>query len=291
MPVMWGIIPRLATRFSQLFMPNIQWPLLAFVIFILSGCGLLPDQVDKTAGWSAQKLYTEATEALHGGNYKKAVEYYQKLEARYPFGRYAIQSQLNIAYAHYRAGEADPALAAIERFIRLHPDHPAVAYALYLKGLVNFNQNMGFFSRFLPTDNSQRDPGSTTDAYNDFAELVRRFPDTEYAQDAKLRMLYLRNQLARHELHVARYYLDRGAWLAATKRAEYVVEHYQYTPSVKDALAIMIIGYEKLGMEQLYRDALRVLAENERKGNFPTLEEGDKTLAEKIWEYLELDKG
>ena len=175
--------------------------------------------------------------------------------------------------------------------MRLHPDRPAIAYALYLKGLVNFNQNMGFFSRFLPTDNSQRDPGSTMDSFNDFAELVRRFPDTEYARDARLRMLYLRNQLARHELHVARYYLDRGAWLAATRRAQYVVEHYQYTPSVKDALVIMIIGYEKMGMEQLYRDALRVLAENERKGNFPTLPEGDKTLAEKIWEYLELDRG
>ena len=140
--------------------------LLAITLLSLSGCSLLPDQKDKTADWSEQKLYVEATDYMRGGNYDTAIEYYQKLESRYPFGRYAMQSQLNIAYAYYRQDEADPALAAIERFIKLHPDHPAVAYALYLKGLVSFNQNMGFFARFLPTDNSQRDPGSTIESYN-----------------------------------------------------------------------------------------------------------------------------
>ncbi len=270
-------------------MPRIIWPLF-IVSLLLGGCSLLPEQKDKTAGWSAQKLYSEATANMHGGNYAKAIEYYQKLESRYPFGKYALQSQLNIAYAHYQADEPDAALAALERFEKLHPDHPAVAYALYLKGVVHFTRNMGFFSRFLPTDNSQRDPGSTQEAYDVFAELVRRFPDTEYAEDAKLRMLYLRNQLARHEIHVARYYLDRGAWLAAANRARYVVEHYQYTPSVKDGLTIMIVAYEKMGMDELYRDALRVLALNEAKGNFPSLKDTDKTLTEKIWEYLEMDK-
>jgi len=269
-------------------MRRLLWPFL--MILLLGGCSLLPEQKDKTEGWSAQRLYAAATEEMHNADYQKAIDYYQKLESRYPFGKYALQSQLNIAYAYYKNDEHDSALAAIDRFIRLHPDHPAVAYALYLKGLVNFTRNMGFFSRFLPTDNSQRDPGSIQDAYNDFAELVRRFPDTEYARDARLRMLYLRNMLARHELHVARYYLDRGAWLAAANRAQYVVEHYQYTPSVKDALIIMIIAYEQMGEEKLYRDAIRVLAYNEERGNFPTLKKGDKTLAEKIWDYLQLDK-
>jgi len=247
---MWGIIPALATITSlqMRFSPR----LFLLFLLLLGGCSLLPEQEDKTAGWSAQRLYNEATENLQEGNYQKAVDYYQKLESRYPFGKYAVQSQLNIAYAHYKNDEPDAALAAIDRFIRLHPDHPAVAYALYLKGLVNFTQNMGFFSRFLPTDNSQRDPGSIQDSYNDFAELVRRFPDTDYARDARLRMLYL---------------------------------------SVKDALIIMIIAYERMGEEQLYRDALRVLAYNEERGNFPTLDETDKTLTEKIWEFLELDKG
>lgn len=261
------------------------------LLLLLSGCGLLPEQEDETASWSEQRLYTEATDEMRNANYQKAIDYYQKLESRYPFGKYAIQSQINIAYTHFKAGEPDAALAAIERFMRLHPDHPALAYALYLKGLVNFTQNMGFFSRFLPTDNSQRDPGSIQDSYNDFAELVTRFPQTEYAKDARLRMLYLRNMLARHELHVARYYLDRGANLAAANRAQHVVKHYQFTPSVKDALIIMIIAYERMGMEELYRDALRVLAYNEERGNFPTLDETDKTLTEKIWEFLELDKG
>ena len=264
--------------------------LLAITLLSLSGCSLLPDQKDKTASWSEQKLYVEATDFMRGGNYDTAIEYYRKLESRYPFGRYAMQSQLNIAYAYYRQDEADPAMAAIERFIKLHPDHPAVAYALYLKGLVSFNQNMGFFARFLPTDNSQRDPGSTHESYDHFAELIRRFPDTDYAADARLRMFYLRNNLARHELHVARYYMDRGAYLAAANRAQYVVEHYQYTPAVQDALGIMIISYERMGMDELYRDALRVLAMNEAKGNFVTAEDEEKSLTERIWEYLELDK-
>ena len=262
----------------------------AIVLLLLSGCSIWPEQKDKTANWSEQKLYAEATEAMSNGNYDTAIDYYQKLESRYPFGRYAMQSQLNIAYSYYRQDEPDSAMAAIERFIKLHPDHRAVAYALYLKGLVSFTQNMGFFSRFLPTDNSQRDPGSTTESYDHFAELVRRFPDTDYAADARQRMLYLRNNLARHELHVARYYMDRGAYLAAANRAQYVVENYQYTPAVRDALAIMIISYERMGMEELYRDALRVLALNEEKGNFVTLEEEEKSLTERIWEYLELDK-
>lgn len=263
---------------------------LAIALLLSSGCSMLSEKKDKTAGWSEQKLYTEATDAMDSGNYTTAIEHYKKLESRYPFGRYAMQSQLNIAYVYYRQDEPDSAIAAIERFIKLHPDHPAIAYALYLKGLVSFNQNMGFFARFLPTDNSQRDPGSTNESYNHFAELIRRFPETEYAADARLRMLYLRNNLARHELHVARYYMDRGAYLAAVNRAQYVVEHYQYTPAMRDALGIMVISYERLGMEELHRDTLRVLAINEQKGNFVTEEDEGESISEKIWEYLELDK-
>ncbi len=264
--------------------------LFAIALLLLSGCSLLPSNKDKTLGWSEQKLYVEATDSMRASNYDTAVEYYQKLESRYPFGRYAMQTQLNIAYVYHQQNEPDLAMAAIERFIKLHPDHPAVAYALYLKGLVSFNQNMGFFARFMPTDSSQRDPGSTNESYNHFAELIRRFPDTEYAADAKLRMLYLRNNLARHELHVARYYMDRGAYLAAANRAQYVVEHYQYTPAVRDALGLMVIAYEKMGKEELYRDALRVLALNEQKGNFVVEDEEEQSLTERIWEYLELDK-
>lgn len=271
---------------QRLFLPFL------LTLFLASGCSLFPEQKDKTKDWSAQKLFAEATEALQEGNYDTAIDYYQKLESRYPFGRYAMQSQLNIAYAYYRAEEPDAAIAAVDRFIKLHPDNPAVAYALYLKGLVNFNQNMGFFARFLPTDNSQRDPGSTSQAFKDFAELIRRFPDTEYAEDAAKRMTYLRNNLARHELHVARYYADRGAWLAAVNRAQYVVQNYQRTPAVKDALAIMLLSYHELGMPELYRDTLRVLVLNEVQGNFvdDPLQKGDKSLSEKIWDYLELDE-
>ena len=272
-------------------MRRLIWPILCSLLLV-SGCSLFPEKIDKTKDWSAQKLFSEATEAMQNGNYDTAIEYYQKLESRYPFGRYAMQSQLNIAYAYFRQEEPDSAIAAVDRFIKLHPDHPAVAYALYLKGLVNFNQNMGFFARFLPTDNSQRDPGSTTQAYNDFAELIRRFPDTVYAEDAAMRMVYLRNNLARHEIHVARYYADRGAWLAAVNRAQYVVQNYQRTPAVKDALAIMLLSYHELGMPELYRDTLRVLALNEQMGTLipDPLDRERKSLSEKIWDYRELDE-
>lgn len=227
---------------------------------------------------------------MEDGNYQYAITLYEKLESRYPFGRYAMQSQLNVAYCYFKKGDPDPALAAIERFEKLYPDHSAIAYALYLKGLVRFEQNIGFFSRWMPTDASQRDPRTTLDAFNDFAELVRRFPDTEYARDAQLRMNYLRNNLARYEIHVARYYMDRGAYLAAVNRANYVLENYQGTPAVQEAMAVMVICYNKLGMPKLYEDAVRVLALNEQNGVFEEYEPGDKSLTEKIWDYLEMDK-
>ena len=211
-------------------------PIVLLLVQLL-GCSLLPEQVDKTKKWSAQKLYAEATEAMHDGDYPQAIEYYEKLEARYPFGRYATAAQLNLAYAYYKDEQPEAAIVAADRFIKLHPDHPASAYAHYFKGLVNFNRNFGFLDRFLPTDTAQRDAGAAKTSYRDFATLIERFPNTEYAEDARKRMLYLRNNLARGEIHVARYYLRRGAFIAAANRAQYVVENFQRTPAVKEALA------------------------------------------------------
>ena len=260
--------------------------------FTLQGCSVFGKEEDKTRDWSAQKLFVEATDAMSESDYERAIDLYEKLEARYPFGKYAMQAQLNVAYAYYRYLEPESAIAATERFINLYPNNPATAYALYLKGLVNFNRNLSFMDRFIPTDQAQRDPGASADAYKDFAELVRRFPDTEYAEDARKRMIYLRNNLARHEAQVARYYIDRGAYAAAANRAKYVVENYQRTPAVKDALVAMIIAYEKLGLPELARDAERVLALNEAQGNFVAdprdLEE--KSWSGDVWDYFGLDK-
>jgi len=272
-------------------MSRLLWTLL-LVTTLLSACSLLPSDEDKTKGWSANKLYVEATDSMRAGDYEQAIKYYETLQSRYPFGRYATAAQLNVAYAYYKFDEPDSALAAADRFIKLHPRHEAAAYAYYLKGLVNFNRNLGFLERFLPTDTSQRDPAASLGAYQDFSAVVKQFPHSVYAEDARKRLVYLRNTLARHEVHVARYYLDRGAYLAAANRAVGVVEGHQRTPAVRDALLIMIAAYDKLGMEELSRDARRVLTENERQGTFA---EDAQKLEEKgwsraLWESLGLDK-
>lgn len=260
---------------------------------LLSGCGLLPKEKDKTLKWSANKFYVEAQEALQDGDYELAIEYYEKLEARFPFGRYAMQAQLDVAYAYYKFEEPESAIAALERFIKLHPQNPHVDYAYYLKGIVNFNRNLGFIERFTPTDTSQRDPGATLDSFNDFSELVRKFPASKYSADARKRLIYLRNNLARHEMHVAHYYMARGAYLAAANRCVHVLEKFQRTPSIKDALETMIEAYDKLGLDKLSADAQRVLAANIASGYFDNLEPApgaSKPVGRIIWDYLELDK-
>jgi outer membrane protein assembly factor BamD len=258
----------------------------------LPSCGWLKSQEDVTRDWSVTKLYSEAASELDGGNYERAIEYYEKLEARYPFGRYAMQAQLDVAYAYYKAEEPEAALAAADRFIKLYPQNPYVDYAYYLKGIINYNRSVGFLDRYIPTDPSQRDPGSALDAFQDFAELVRRFPDSRYAPDARQRMLYLRNNLAKHEVNVARYYVKRGAYLAAIERCNYVIEHFQRTSAVESALEVMIDAYKRLGEDELAADAQRVLKLNREAGRFlpDDVPPSEVSLSRKIWDYLELDK-
>jgi len=239
---------------------------LALALAAASGCESFGKREDKTKDWSAQRLYDEGKAALNGGDYETAIDMYEKLEARYPFGAYAQQGLLELAYAYYKFEEPASAIAAADRFIKLYPQHPNVDYAYYLKGLVNFNRGRGFIAaiveRYIPNDDAQRDTGALRDAFNDFAELTRRFPDSQYARDANQRMLYLRNTLAEHEIHVARYYMKREAYVAAANRARHVVENYQRTPAVVDGLAIMAKAYKLLGLEDLAADALRVLELN-----------------------------
>jgi outer membrane protein assembly factor BamD len=238
--------------------------LLALNLSLLSGCGLLPEQIDETTNWSASRLYATAKEALGEGNYERSIQLFEKLEARYPYGPYAQQAQLEVAYAYYKDNEPISAIAACERFIKLHPNHPHVDYAYYLKGLANFIEDQSLFARFGDQDMSERDPKATQEAYEAFKELVDRFPNSKYAEDAAARMRYLVNALANHEVHVARYYYKRGAFVAAANRGKHVVEHYQRTPAVEEALGIMARAYEKLGMNDLRDDTLRVI-----KLNFP----------------------
>lgn len=265
----------------------------AFLALSIGACSLLPEQEDETKDWTAQKFYSEASEALAEGDYENAIKYYEALEARYPFGRYAMQAQLDIAYAYYKNGDTESAIAAANRFIKLHPRNPYVDYAYYLKGLVNFNRNLSFITRFIPTDTTQRDPGATLDSFNDFAELVRRFPESEYSDDARKRMIYLRNNLAQLEVHVARYYMKRGAYIAALNRSMAVLEKFQRSPAAKEALEIMVDAYTRLGEEQLAADAQRVLDLNIQQGVFVDTSaevETEKSVGRVIWDYLELDQ-
>jgi len=228
----------------------------------LSGCGVFGDKPDVTREWPVQRLYGEAKAALDGGDYETAIDYYEKLESRFPFGRYAEQAQIDIAYAYWKYEENASAIAAAERFIKLHPRHPNVDYAYYLKGLVNFEQGASFVDRILPRDRSRRDPGAVRQAFDDFSELVTRFPDSKYAEDARQRMVYLKNLLAQHEVHVADYYMRRGAYVAAANRARQVVENYQGTPAVPEALVLMAKAYRLMDLDDLSADALRVLELN-----------------------------
>lgn len=233
------------------------------ILLASTACSLLPEQIDKTEGWSAQQFYTTAKEHSESGNYQTAARYYETLQARYPFGRYAQQAQLDLIHVYFKAGEDDQAVAAAERFIRTYPRHPAVDYAYYMRGRVNFTRgNNGFAERLLPSDPEKTDTSVAMAAFNDFAELVERFPDSRYAEDSALRMVYLRNNLAAYEIHVADYYMRRKAHVAAANRAKYVLENYARTPAAADALAILTEAYIEMGMNDLAADSLRVLALN-----------------------------
>ncbi|MEJ2529405.1 MAG: outer membrane protein assembly factor BamD [Gammaproteobacteria bacterium] len=274
-------------------MVTIRLPALIALLLLISACSLLPEQADETKGWSASKFYSEASAAMSDGDYETAIKYYEGLEAKFPFGRYAMQAQLDVAYAYYKNGDQEQAIAAADRFIKLHPTHPYVDYAFYMKGIVNFNRNMGLFDRFLPIDSSQRDSSAAMDSFNDFSELIRRYPQSKYSADARKRLVFLRNNIASHQVHAARYYMKRGAYLAAVNRCKKVVENYQRTPAVKEALEIMIDAYNKLGLEKLSADTKRVLAMNESKGYFKETEQRDleeDPIVRKVWDYIGLDK-
>lgn len=232
---------------------------------VLNGCAWLRTDEDETKDWSAQRFYSEAKEALNKKNYEEAIKYFEGLETRYPYGRYAQQAQLEIAYAYYKYGEPQSAIAAADRFIRLHPAHPHVDYAYYLKGLANFNTKRNLIDRLGgEPDLSDRDPKAARQSFEALRELVTRFPQSRYAADATQRMTYLLNALARHDIRVARYYLRRGAYVAVVNRSKYVIEHYQRVPAVEDALGLMATAYQKMGLVELATDAMRVL-----KKNFP----------------------
>ena len=235
---------------------------LSFAV-LLTACSsteknVVPEDLSET------ELYQKASQSLENRNYSGAIDNLRALESRFPFGPFAEQAQLDLVYAYYKNAEPEASRASAERFIRLHPQHPSVDYAYYMKGLASNTADIGLIERYVPVDESIRDPGQARQSFNEFNELLRRFPDSQYAPDARQRMIALRNRLSRYEIHVADYYMKRKAYVAAVNRGRYIVEHLQGTPVVEQALGMMVEGYHHLGLIEPADEALLML-----KTNFP----------------------
>jgi len=248
-------------------------------VLLVSGCGGADTKYDKTAGWSAEQLYADAKEEVSAGNWNEARERLTAIESRYPFGTYAQQALIELAYVNWKDGENEQALAACDRFQQLYPNHPGTDYVLYLKGLVSFTPASAFMSNLTGQDPAERDPKGLRASYDAFGELVKRYPESKYTPDAQKRMTWLVNAIAMNEVYVARYYYERGAYVAAASRAQTVITDFEGAPATEEALYLLVLSYDKLNMTQLRDDAKRVLDQN-----FPNSQFNQKGLAaDKSW--------
>jgi outer membrane protein assembly factor BamD len=233
-----------------------------FLLLTLVACSSAtsPDAPEKNV--PVEEMYKNAKKQLVDENYEDAVKQFESLQSHYPYGRYAQQAQLEIAYAYYKQNEPESAVSAADRFIKQYPNNPHVDYAYYVKGLANFNADIGIFGLAFGQDPTERDPKASQDSFAAFKDLVTRFPDSKYTPDSIVRMQYLTNSLAKYEIHVARYYQRRGAYIAAANRAKDVLTQYPNSPSIRDALQILVSSYDAMGKDQLRDDAQRVLDKN-----------------------------
>lgn len=259
-----------------------------FISLSLNGCAIFgaPTPLDETKGWQAQKIFEAGESAMTDRDYEKALKYFQILESRFPQGVYAAQAQLDIIYVNYKKNDPVSAVAAADRFIKLHPNHPNVDYAYYLKGLATFNER-GIVEKYTAQQISDRDPKTLKLSFASFKELIDRYPKSRYAKDAAQRMVYLVNTLAQSELAVARYYMKRQAYVAALNRAKYVLEYYPNSTSIEEALVITVSAYDLMGLEDLKQDSLRVLKTNYPENPFVTGKiKQDERVWWKFWESL-----
>ncbi len=235
-----------------------------FIIYIaialnLVACNAGVEEIDPTADWSVEKFYLEARAELENENYLTAIEYYETLESRFPFGKYATQAQIDVAYAYYKFKEPESAITALDRFIKLHPRDDSVDYAYYLKGLVNFDRGGTILDIIVERDLSQFDRNLLLNAYRDFKLLVQRFPDSKYAEDATKRLIYLRNELARADFTIANYYASREAWVAVANRTKYILLNYQGSSVIRPTLDLQLKAYQALELDELARDTQRII--------------------------------
>ena len=255
--------------------------LAALMLVTVSGCKKDRDFDDSR---SAEEMYTQAKGYLDSQNWGRAIGAYQALSTRYPFGRYTEQAQLELAYAYHRGGVPEAALSTADRFIRTYPSHPNVDYAYYIRGLTNYEMRVGFMERLMPSRVRDRDQTAARESFRDFDELIKRFPDSRYAPDARQRMVFLRNNLSFYELDVARYYMRRKAYVASAARARYAIENYPGSPELGDALEILHVSYTEMGLPELAEDTMKVLALNYPDHPYVT-GETEKTFWNKLWPF------
>ncbi|MFM7972041.1 MAG: outer membrane protein assembly factor BamD [Betaproteobacteria bacterium] len=254
----------------------VAWAVASVALALLGACA--SSEKDEFSAMAVEKLYAEAKADMASGGWDRAIRALERLEGRAAGTLLAQQASLDLAYSRYKAGERPEAVAALDRFIRLNPSSPALDYAYYLKGLVNFNDSLGWIYQVLRQDVVERDQQASRDSYQAFKMLVDQFPQSRYAADARIRMDYIANALADYELRVARYYFERGAYLAAANRAQQAVREFERAPAAADALRIMVLSYEQLGLHDLRDDAKRVLALN-----FPDAPAANSKAAKPWW--------
>lgn len=255
--------------------------MIAVMLVMASGCKKDKNRDD---GRSASEMYDTAKKYLVQQNWGRAIQTYQGLATRYPFGRYTEQAQLELAYAYHKGGNPEAALSTADRFIRTYPSHPNVDYAYYIRGLTNYDQRIGFMERMMPSRARDRDQTAARESFRDFDELIRRFPDSRYGPDARQRMVFLRNNLSFYELDVARYYLRRKAYVASANRARFAIENYPGSPELGNALEILHISYTEMGLPELADDTMKTLVLNYPDHPYVT-GEGDRSFWSKMWPF------
>lgn len=266
-------------------LPNASKLLLIMMVLLtmvfVSGCNRNKDAVDSRG---AQEMYETAKKYLNNQNWGRAIQSYQNLSTRFPFGRYTEQAQLELAYAYHKGGSPEAALSTADRFIRTYPSHPNVDYAYYIRGLTNYEQRVGFMERMMPSRVRDRDQTAARESFRDFDELIRRFPDSRYAPDARQRMVFLRNNLSFYELDVARYYMRRKAYVASANRAKYAIENFPGSPEMGNALEILHVSYSEMGLTDLADDTMRVLVANYPNHPYVTGERG-RSWWRRLWPF------